>query len=114
MATAMQEFLVEQGVNENDIEIERRGGNTAGEMDVLLSIVSDKTKITFVSTWYHIPRIAWLALWRIRPSRFTLGVAWRHAHLREDVLFEFLKIANAILRSISSAKILSKAPLSCE
>lgn len=110
MASVMREFLVEQGVNENDIVMERRGGNTAGEIDVFLSIIPDGTKVVFVSTWYHIPRILWLALWRIKPTHFALGVAWQHAHFKADVLVEFPKFANAILRPRSSAKVLSVAP----
>lgn len=110
MASAMRESLVEQGVNENDIVMERRGGNTAGEIDVFLSIVPDGAKVVFVSTWYHIPRILWLALWRIQPTRFALGVAWRHAPFKADVLVEFPKFANAILRPRRSAKVLSVAP----
>ena len=110
MASAMRDFLVGQGVFENDIVVERRGGNTAGEMEVFLSIVPNEAKVVFVSTWYHIPRILWLALWRVRLTRFALGVAWRHAHFKADVLIEFLKFANAILRPRSSAKVLSVAP----
>jgi len=109
MASAMRGFLVEQGMCENDIVVERRGGNTAGEMDVFLSIIPDEGKVVFVSTWYHIPRILWLALWRVRLSRLALGMAWRHAHLKANVLVEFPKFANAILRPRSSAKVLSVA-----
>lgn len=110
MASAMREFLVRQGIHENDIVIERRGGNTAGEMDVFLSIVPDRAKLVFVSTWYHVPRILWLALWRVPLTRFAVRSAWRHAHFKADVLVEFLKFANAILRPRSSAKVLSVAP----
>ena len=104
MASAMRDFLVEQGVCENDIVVERRGGNTAGEMDVFLALVPSG-KVVFVSTWYHTPRILWLALWRVRLTRFALGVAWRHAHFKADVLVEFLKLANAILRPRRSSKV---------
>ena len=107
MASAMRDFLVEQKVCENDIVVERRGGNTAGEMDVFLALVPTAAKVVFVSTWYHIPRILWLALWRVRLTRFALGVAWQHAHFKADVLIEFAKLANAVLRPRSSAKVLS-------
>jgi len=110
MASAMRDFLVEQGVRENNIIVEQRGRNTAGEMEVFLSLVPTDERVVFVSTWYHIPRILWLALWRVRLTHFALGVAWRHAHFKADVLIEFLKFANAILRPRSSAKVLSVAP----
>ncbi len=110
MAEAMRDFLVCQGVKETDIVIERRGGNTAGEMDLFLSLLPHDSKAIFVSTWYHLPRIFWLAIWRIPAARFSLSVAWRHAHFKADVLIEFAKLANAILRPRRSAKVMAKAP----
>lgn len=104
MAEAMRRFLINNGIKERDIISEKRGGNTAGELDIFLSLVPRREKLVLVSTWYHIPRIAWLAIWRIPPTRFCLGVAWRYAHFKADVLKEFLKIANAILRPKSSSK----------
>ena len=110
MASAMRDFLVEQGVCENDIVVERRGGNTAGEVEVFLALVPTHEKVVFVSTWYHVPRILWLALWRINPARLAVGVAWQHAHFKADVLIEFPKLANALLRPKRSAKVFATAP----
>lgn len=112
MAEAMRDFMVCQGVKEADTVIERRGGNTAGEMDVFLSLLPRGSKVVFVSTWYHLPRILWLALWRIPPTRFALSAAWGHAHFRVDVLVEFAKLANALLRPRRSSKVLANAPVS--
>lgn len=110
MAESMQTYLINQGVREVDIIVDRRGGNTAGEMDIFLYLVPRRTKVMFISSWYHLPRITWLALWRISPTRFSLGVAWRHVHLRADVLVEFAKLANAVLKPLRSSKILFCAP----
>jgi vancomycin permeability regulator SanA len=112
MASGMRKHLVSQGVNDQDIVEERRGGNTAGEMIVFLSLVPLETGVVFVSTWYHLPRIFWLALWRISCRRFRLKAAWRHAHFRADVIVEFAKIANAFLQPKSSAKVLQNRPAS--
>ena len=106
MARSMQEYLTANGVPEDKIQLEPRGMNTAGEMDVFLSCVPKTHKIMFISTWYHIPRIIWLALWRVLPNRFSVAAAWKHAHFKGDVLMEFLKIANAILRPYRSAKVM--------
>jgi len=105
MAMAMGEFLLGQGVDDRDIVIERRGGNTAGELDVFLGLASGQDCLWLISTWYHLPRILWLALWRLPWKKFRLAVAWRHAHFKDDVLKEFAKIANAILRPRKSAKV---------
>lgn len=110
MADSMKKFLTEHYVREEDIIVERRGGNTAGEIDVFLSLMSPKTKVVIVSTWYHIPRVLWLALWRINPTCLAVGVAWQHAHFKADVLIEFPKLANALLRPIRSAKVFATAP----
>lgn len=104
MAEAMKRFMTRQGVYNRDVVIEPFGANTAGELDTFLSIVPTREKLLFISTWYHIPRIIWLASWRLPQSKFSVGVAWRHAHFRVDILMEFLKIANAVLRPRSSSK----------
>jgi vancomycin permeability regulator SanA len=105
MASEMKSFLVSRSVSEADIIVERRGGNTAGEMDVFLSLVPSGSKVVFISTWYHIPRIFWLALWRISLSCFSFGIAWRYAHFKADVLIEFAKILKAVLCPRKSAKV---------
>ena len=110
MADAMREFMKSHGVKGPDIIVEKRGQNTAGEMDVFLSLVPSSRKVVFISTWYHLPRICWLALWRIPASRFSVAMAWKHAHFKADVLIEFAKLANAILRPKKSAKVLSQSP----
>ncbi|MBI5140516.1 MAG: YdcF family protein [Candidatus Vogelbacteria bacterium] len=115
MADAMYHCLVRQGVTPRDILINRRGLNTAGEMDVFLTALGPllsgaKVQVTFISTWYHIPRIFWLALWRVSPRLISFGIAWRYAHPWADVCIEFAKMVNAILRPRSSARIL-KSPL---
>lgn len=110
MADAMREYLVYQGVDGGDILAHRRGGNTAGEMDVFLSIVPVRSQPVFISTWYHILRIIWLALWRLSAWRIRIGIAWRHVHFKGDVLKEFLKLGNAFLRPRKSSKILPQNP----
>jgi len=111
MAEKMAEYLVANGVRRESIVIDRRGGNTAGELDVFLSILQFGCgELVLVSTWYHLPRIAWLALWRLGIDQFSLRVAWNHAHFKGDVLVEFLKLTNAILRPRKSSKKFNNAP----
>lgn len=89
------------------LHIDPRGGNTAGEMDVFLGHVGpSEERIVFISTWYHVPRIIWFALWRLSATRFRVVGAKNHAHFKADVLVEFLKMGKAILRPKSSAKVL--------
>ncbi|MCI0565731.1 YdcF family protein [bacterium] len=103
MATRMFYHLEECGVDSVDVIVEPCGSNTAGEMDVFLSLIPSEPKIIFVSTWYHIPRIIWLA-WRRMPSeRFTVVASWKHANIT-DLLIEPLKIINAVFRPRSSAR----------
>jgi vancomycin permeability regulator SanA len=110
MADSMQRFLVSEGIPSSKIIIVRRGGNTAGELDVFLAEVPEGEKLLLISTWYHILRIAWLALWRIPFKQFRLAVAWKHAHFKADVLMEFAKLVNAILRPRRSSKTFSNPP----
>jgi vancomycin permeability regulator SanA len=110
MAESMRQYLMTHGVSQEHIVLERRGGNTAGEMEVFLSCVSPHEKLLFISTWYHIARIIWLALWRIPLRRLSVSVSWKHAHFKGDFLMEFLKIANAVLRPYRSAKVLANCP----
>lgn len=111
MASAMEGFLTEKIVFRVGIVICRTGENTAGELDVFLKMISPGEKFILVSTWYHLPRIVWLALWRgkVWPWHFSLGVAWRHASLKGDLLVEPLKMANAVLRPLKSSKVLSRS-----
>lgn len=60
-----------------------------------------------VSTWYHCPRIKWLCWWRGLKCRVV--PAWRYAHWKKDVLIEFLKLANAILRPFKCSKIVPQS-----
>ena len=105
MAEAMRDFLVSQGVDREAIGLIPQGCNTAGEMDVFLQGLTKDTPVVFISTWYHIPRIVWLALWRLPWRRIRIGVSWRHAHFRADVLVEFAKLAKAFLWPRRSAKV---------
>lgn len=104
MADGMREYLLRRGVPKRHIIFDLRGANTAGEMDIFLTHRSAGEKVIFVSTWYHIPRITWLAAWRMSWKDFSTKAAWRHAHFVQDFLVEFLKIANAVLRPRKSAK----------
>ncbi|MEK7066176.1 MAG: hypothetical protein AAB965_01220, partial [Patescibacteria group bacterium] len=92
------------GVDPKDVFICNHGKNTAGEMDVFLAFIQLQTELVFISTWYHIPRIIWLALWRVSPTRFSVGIAWKYAQFKGDFLMEFLKIVNAVIWPIRSAK----------
>lgn len=112
MAETMRDYLVQNSIKPTDIIVDRRGRNTAGEMDIFLSLIPDdaQTRVMFISTWYHIPRIIWLALWRFPLGYFSVGIARRHAHLRADVLVEFKKVVNAIMWPRRSSKVLSFPP----
>jgi uncharacterized SAM-binding protein YcdF (DUF218 family) len=114
MADEMANFIQGQGIARRDIHIIRQGGNTAGEMDVFLTDLLVNygriREIFFVSSWYHIPRIVWLASRRMLWKNFSIKVAWSHVHFVGDFLMEFAKMANALLWPIKSAKIL-KTPL---
>ena len=104
MSEMMRSYIVSRGVKSRDVIVISWGKNTAGEMDVFLGLMQLQAQVVFISTWYHIPRIIWLALWRISPTRFSVGVAWKHTQFRGDFCMEFLKIINAVLRPYSSAK----------
>lgn len=109
MADEMAVFLVSCGIPRKNIVVDRRGGNTAGEIDIFLSRLPDRTRIVFISTWYHLPRIMWLALWRTSLS-FRVSPAWGHAHFKADVLMEFAKMVNALRHPINSAKVYPGTP----
>lgn len=111
MANGMADFIQGRGIPRRNIHVIRQGGNTAGEMDVFLRNVPAMTGIFFVSSWYHIPRIVYLAMWRLSWKDFSVSTAWRYVHFKADFLVEFAKIANALIRPLSSAKILT-SPLS--
>lgn len=110
MTYGMRVFLEHMGVPTKSIVIDRRGRNTAGELDIFLTHILPKERVVLISTWYHIPRILWLTLWRISPRRVTVGIAWRHAHFKGDVLKEFLKFTNAVFRPFKSSKTVSNPP----
>jgi len=114
MANEMKKYIILGGVNEKDILTDPRGRNTAGEMDVFFQLIPNTSMIIFISTWYHIPRIIWLSLWRLPPRKslllwFKVGIAWKHTHFKGDFLKEFLKIANAMMRPYKSAKMITQA-----
>ncbi len=104
MADAMRDYLISRAVRPEDIKIDPRGGNTAGEIDVFLEVIKKEVHvgIMVVSTWYHIPRIWWLCF--VRGHRTKCGIAWKYASWA-DLRIEPLKIANSILRPFRSAKI---------
>lgn len=106
MTDAMRDFFLENSVPHAHLMIIPRGLNTAGEMDTALPFIGKDEVVVFVSTWYHIPRIVYLALWRVPWRRFKVAVAWRHAHPTKDVAIEFLKLGNALIRPLSWSKML--------
>lgn len=109
MAKAMRDYFVSHAVKIEDIKLHCYGGNTAGEMDVFIFAAHNYeiTEFVFVSTWYHIPRIVWLAFCRRLLIPFTVKVAWKHVHWKKDVLVEVAKIVNAVLRPLRSSKVVS-------
>ena len=103
MAGMMKQYLSGRILRQR-IFTDPRGGNTAGEMDVFLDNLMDGEEAVFVSTWYHIPRIIWLASWRLPWKRFSVAVAWKHVHFWGDFMKEFLKLGGSFLRPRASAK----------
>lgn len=107
MADKMKAHLVKAKIPAEAIIVDGRGHNTAGELDIFRSLVPKEMKLVLISTWYHIPRIIWLALWRMSSKRFTTAVAWKHAHFKGDFLVEFAKMANAVFRPMRCSKLQS-------
>lgn len=107
MGRKMKEWLTSHGGLTNvDIILSPRGLNTAGETMVCWAILGDpqeqaKVTITAISSWYHLPRIWLLWLWRGRMVR--LAASYEGIHLK-DILIEPLKLLNSTLRPRSSAK----------
>lgn len=112
MGDAMRDFFTSHGISSSKIVSDLRGGNTAGELRVFLDEADVRfdlgrgESVILISTWYHIPRIVWLASWRLPWNQFEVRTAWRHVRFKGDILVEFLKIAKAVLRPRSSAKVL--------
>ncbi len=116
MADGMRACLIDRAVPNDAILVDPRGGNTAGETDCCLEIMEREVaanpqlnvtmadvEIIPISTWYHLPRIWWLWLWRGRLIR-RFGISWRHAHWA-DLKIEPFKFLNALLRPRRSAKL---------
>lgn len=111
MALAMRDYLVKTGVRKDDIVVNRQGENTAGEIDAFLRLLPTKSRVFFISSWYHIPRIIWLSLWRVSPLRSAFGCALKNNGWKADIKPELYKIAMALIRPYKSAK---SAPVTCQ
>ncbi len=110
MAHEMRNFLIARGVPAEKITVERRGGNTAGELDVFAAMVPKYEDILLISSWYHMPRIRFLAQKRFTNARTSFAAAFGHVHPVGDVLMEIPKFANSFLRPFASAKVLPSPP----
>ena len=111
MAPAMQEYLLAEGVRAEDICVAPYGGNTAGEMDAffealpflkIYGVPPELLPVTFVTSWYHVPRVM-LLMWARRPRDwFYVAWTWRGTRLG-DLLKEPLAFANSLLRPKKSS-----------
>lgn len=109
MGQGMKQFFLDHSVPEEHVIFDPRGGNTAGETDVFLSLAKDHVngesfKAIPISTWYHIPRIWWL--WLSRKRLVSVGISWNEAHWA-DLRIEPVKLAYALLRPHRSSKVVS-------
>lgn len=102
MAEEMGSFFLACGVPSRDLRIDLRGGNTAGETDVCLTLAGT-TPVIPISTWYHVPRIWWL--WLCRGYITFPRASWKAAHWA-DLKIEPLKLLNALFRPRRSSKII--------
>lgn len=102
MGQKMREYFLASGVTQCDAIFSPLGHNTAGETDGCLLLIVKKEKIIAISSWYHLPRI-WF-LWLVRGRWVHLAGSCEGVKAT-DLFWEPLKIANSILRPISSSKI---------
>jgi vancomycin permeability regulator SanA len=104
MSNKMRDFLVEHGVKAEDIVVDTRGGNTAGEIDVFKELAPKNEEYAFISSSYHLRRIRFLASKRFARGKFELYAAKDvDIHFLLDFLMEYLKQLKAFLRPIASS-----------
>ena len=103
MVDEMAAYLKKCGVWPQDIIVDPRGFNTAGEIDAFLKLAADDEVVTAVSSWYHLPRI-WFLFW-IRGQTVRAAASCGGVKYSDYLLWEPLKMINAVLRPFSSAKI---------
>lgn len=110
MADEMKNFLIAHGVPSGRVTVERRAGNTAGELSVFASLVPANAHIVLISSWYHLPRIFGLAEIYFPKRHIRIEAAYGHVNPVLDVLMEVPKFANSMLRPRASAKVLPTPP----
>ncbi len=104
MSHKMRDLLIELKVRPEDIVVDTRGGNTAGEIDVFRQLVPKGEKLAFISSRYHIKRIKFLAGKRFPREQFEVYAAKNvEVHFFLDFLMEYLKRIKAFLRPITSS-----------
>lgn len=69
LAEGMTQYLIGQEIPKEHIAIDPRGENTAGEIDIFLSLVGREKRLASVSSWYHLPRIFLIYLLRGKMAR---------------------------------------------
>ncbi|MBI3632629.1 MAG: YdcF family protein [Candidatus Vogelbacteria bacterium] len=105
MGKKMREYLIARGVPEEKILLDECGMNTAGEIDTLLRHVSPSDTIVGFSSYYHLPRI-WF-LFASRGWNVSLNGTVKATN-PSDLLWEPLKILNALCRPKSWSKVTHK------
>lgn len=108
LATSMRNYLLDSGVHTFDIVIDPRGENTTGEIDVFLSHVPSRSRVIFISSWYHIPRIIWLSIWRVPLLSLAFKSAWRKACHLSDIKAEVYKFLIAFFAPYKSSRIIEE------
>lgn len=102
MAVKMKEWMTRHGnISALEVTIAAKALNTAAETEICHRLVRKTDKVVAVSSWYHLPRIWLLWLWRgriVKLAGSTEGIHWK------DIWIEPLKLANSALRPFSSAR----------
>lgn len=85
LAEGMNQYLLSQGIPKEHIYIDPRGKNTAGEIDIFLSLAGKGKRLADVSSWYHVPRI--FLIYFLRGRMIRCYASFRHTKLR-DIIHE--------------------------
>lgn len=101
MGEKMGHWFVGWSVCSVDVIVTPFGLNTAGETAICNEVIHKTTKVIAVSSWYHLPRIWLLWLWRGRRVRLVGSDEGIH---RKDILIEPVKLVNSTLRPFCSAR----------
>ncbi len=103
IAREMALYLVVNGVPVSQIRFILAGSNTAGEIEGCTYLLLKGDTVTAVTSWYHMPRVMYLWLWRLKIVR--PAIAFGHVQFYGDFLKEFVKFANSFLNPRRSARV---------